>query len=740
MKSDPKGYISKHNFLVELFNLKLKYELLDKLKYSSLNKYKTKPILRILIPEADGQIRSLDIPTIKDRSIQQFMQIIMKPYMEPTGDSNSWGFRPGRGASHAVCQIAAILKQTENNESNRYQNKMPHSLKKARQGKKNVTNKVPKLLFGKRKGRIINNAKYILNANIKDFTHNIDHEWLLKWVPIDIKYKSLLHKILKTEIVEKLNDPHDRKINILKKYSKATWVHWKTFKNKIILPKDNYRTIVKTEDNNKGIPQGEIISPLLMNWTLDGLSHSARIASITSPKNGKLLNNEILENTTELNNKLSKTDLLSSTHLIRFADDFLFIAINPESIENALVGIKAFLKIRGLHLFEKKTSSIKFSMGRKIDFLNWTFHIINPNKVNWLTNIHYLSSTRLKDRTKLFIYPSAKSTKNFRKIIKETTSMKYVSLKPQDMIKRLNLIIWGWSNYFLPSPNQYKLRSKLDQYVFRRCMKWCYKKFGAKSYASIIVNLFKEDGKWLKSMTTESLDSKVKLNVKTLRHLSAPGLHHMFKPSNKLKAVSMLIDSKPYLERALKLMASKNDVRAQCIISQKLKCAICDKWLLEFTNLSNISKMGQKIMMDNTIIDRHFNKKIKIGTSLILKYPRETWHKGILIDHLIPKTLIKDTPKFQILEANVNKIALHTHCYKIKTKVDQTYLLKPWTVYKKFTNRFNFMTTIQFINDRLRVKKYMQQLKLLYNPKYIKRIHLIINKIRNYKISKKTLI
>jgi hypothetical protein len=53
--------------------------------------------------------------------------------------------------------------------------------------------------------------------------------------------------------------------------------------------------------------------------------------------------------------------------------------------------------------------------------------------------------------------------------------MRYVSWRPQDIIRRLNPIIWGWSNYFLPSPNQYKLRSKLDQYIFRRCTKWCYR-------------------------------------------------------------------------------------------------------------------------------------------------------------------------------------------------------------------------------------------------------------------------
>jgi retron-type reverse transcriptase len=89
MKSDPKTYVFIHNSLVESFNIKLKYELLDELKYSSLNKYKTKPTLRIMPSETNNQMKPLDIPIIKDRTIQQFMQIIMEPYMEPTGDSNS---------------------------------------------------------------------------------------------------------------------------------------------------------------------------------------------------------------------------------------------------------------------------------------------------------------------------------------------------------------------------------------------------------------------------------------------------------------------------------------------------------------------------------------------------------------------------------------------------------------------------------------------------------------------------
>jgi hypothetical protein len=50
--------------------------------------------------------------------------------------------------------------------------------------------------------------------------------------------------------------------------------------------------------------------------------------------------------------------------------------------------------------------------------------------------------------------------------------------------------------------------------------------------------------------------------------------------------------------------------------------------------------------------------------------------KKIQIDHMIPKSLMKDS-NFLLLEANLNKTALHTDCYKLKTKINQKFLLKP---------------------------------------------------------------
>jgi len=101
--------------------------------------------------------------------------------------------------------------------------------------------------------------------------------------------------------------------------------------------------------------------------------------------------------------------------------------------------IKEFLKIRGLELAEEKTKMISMKMGSQVNFLGWTFHMLVPNKVNWLTDVPNSVSTRLKDITKLYIYPS--KTKKFRDHIKMASSLKYTGIKHQELIWIINPII-----------------------------------------------------------------------------------------------------------------------------------------------------------------------------------------------------------------------------------------------------------------------------------------------------------
>ena len=87
---------------IESFESNLKDNLYRLWNRLSSGSYFPPPVKGVEIPKADGKTRLLGIPTVSDRIAQTVVKMQLEPIVEPKFHADSYGYRPGRSAHHAL--------------------------------------------------------------------------------------------------------------------------------------------------------------------------------------------------------------------------------------------------------------------------------------------------------------------------------------------------------------------------------------------------------------------------------------------------------------------------------------------------------------------------------------------------------------------------------------------------------------------------------------------------------------
>lgn len=295
--------IAKDDYSIELeANIK---HLVKRMKNGS---YKPEPIRRVYIPkDGSNKMRPLGISCYEDKIVEKVIAEILTMVYEPKFYNTSYGFRPNRNCHQAVREIIEDVQYHKVN--------------------------------------------YIVEADIKGFFDNVDHEWMIKFLEHDIADKKF--------------------IEIIKKFLKAG------------IMEDG-----KFLDSEKGTPQGNGASPVLANIYL----------------------HYVLDLWFEVK---VKRQAKGEAYLIRYCDDFVCCFQNKWEAEEFYQNlIERFAKF-GLELSLEKTKILEFGrfarqnrakrgLGKPetLDFLGFTFYCSENGKKEFFRCKVKTSKKKLRSKIK----------------------------------------------------------------------------------------------------------------------------------------------------------------------------------------------------------------------------------------------------------------------------------------------------------------------------------------------------
>lgn len=250
-------------------------------------------------------------------------------------------------------------------------------------------------------------VNYILDCDIESFFDNVDHSWLVRFFEHDIADKNFIRyivRIIRAGIVE---DGALRK-------------------------------------SEKGVAQGELISPVLSNVYL----------------------HYVLDSWFE---KKVKAELKGEAYLIRFADDFVIMFEYEEEAYEVYSRLEERLKTFGLELAKEKSRILPFGRNSKSDE---TFDFLGFNHFNSKTRQGFYSVGHKVAKKKV---------KMFKAKLKEWLRNNRNVLKFEVLMDKLNTKLTGVYRYYGINGTMPYLRA-LHNYAMYTTHKWLNRRSQRKSF------------------------------------------------------------------------------------------------------------------------------------------------------------------------------------------------------------------------------------------------------------------